>query len=205
MAKIGYLFLSRSLSTREEDLAWMKDFGCDRIIEEETIQEKMRPQWRKMLNGIVRGDVIVVSKLSNAVRGLRELGAFLGLRKDYGIRLVSIHDGIDTSGELFPDTAAVDILDAIGNLPAEAISARRSSARVLRLRKDQVVPPKTQLRLDKEKMIVSMYNAGHQVEDIWKVSGYKSRTSVFRVLRRAGVEPNRKPTSGSRRESEEKE
>ncbi len=183
MAKIGYLFLSRSLSTREEDLAWMKDFGCDRIIEEETIQEKMRPQWRKMLNGIVRGDVIVVSKLSNAVRGLRELGAFLGLRKDYGIH----------------------ILDAIGNLPAEAISARRSSARVLRLRKDQVVPPKTQLRLDKEKMIVSMYNAGHQVEDIWKVSGYKSRTSVFRVLRRAGVEPNRKPTSGSRRESEEKE
>jgi DNA invertase Pin-like site-specific DNA recombinase len=205
MAKIGYLFLSRSLSTREEDLNWMRDFGCDRIIEEETIQEKMRPQWRKMVTELAKGDVVVVSKLSNAFRGLRELGAFLGLRHQYGIRLVSIHDRIDTSGELFPATTPVDVLDAFGNLPAEAISARRSSARVLRLRKDQVVPPKTQLRLDKEKMIVSMYQAGHQVEDIWKVSGYKSRTSVFRVLRRAGVEPNRKPTSGARHESVEKE
>ena len=79
MAKIGYLFLSRSLSTRDEDLAWMKEFGCERIIEEEAIQEKMRPQWRKMIAGIGKGDTIVVSKLSNAVRGLRELGAFLDL------------------------------------------------------------------------------------------------------------------------------
>mgnify|MGYP002622043377 FL=1 len=205
MAKIGYLFLSRSLTTRDEDLGWMKEFGCDRIIEEETIQEKMRPQWRKMIADIGKGDVIVVSKLSNAVRGLRELGAFLDLRRTYGIRLVSTHDGIDTSGELFPDTSAVDILDAIGSLPAETVSARRCSARVLRLRKDQVVTPKTKLRLDKEKMIVNMYKAGHQVEDIWKVSGYKSRTTVFRVLRRAGVEPNRKPTSGSRHESDEME
>ena len=134
-----------------------------------------------------------------------ELGAFLDLRKTYGLRLICIHDGIDTSGEFFPDTSAVDILDAIGILPAETVSVRRSSARVLRLRKDQVVTPKTKLRQDKEKMIVNMYKAGHQVEDIWKVSGYKSRTSVFRVLRRAGVEPNRKPTSGSRHESDEQE
>lgn len=203
MSRIGYLFLSRSLSTRAEDLSWMRDFGCESIIEEEAIQEKMRPQWRKMVTELAKGDVVVVSKLSNAFRGLRELGAFLGLRHQYGIRLVSIHDRIDTSGELFPATTPVDVLDAFGNLPAEAISARRSSARVLRLRKDQAVPPKTQLRLDKEKMIVSMYQAGHQVEDIWKVSGYKSRTSVFRVLRRAGVEPNRKPTSGIRHKSVE--
>ncbi len=191
MSKIGYLFLSRSLSTREEDLNWMNTFGCDCIIEEEAIQEKMRPQWRKMVTELTKGDVVVVSKLSNAFRGLRELGAFLGLRHEYNIRLISIHDRIDTSGELFPSTTQVDVLDAFGSLPAEAISARRSSARVLRLRKDQVIPPKTQLRLDKEKMIVSMYQAGHQVEDIWKVSGYKSRTSVFRVLNRNGVQLNR--------------
>lgn len=205
MAKIGYLFLSRSLSTRNEDLAWMKEFGCERIIEEEAIQEKMRPQWRKMIAGIGKGDTIVVSKLSNAVRGLRELGAFLDLRKTYGLRLICIHDGVDTSGEFFPDTSAVDILDVIGSLPAETVSVRRSSARVLRLRKDQVVTPKTKLRLDKEKMIVNMYKAGHQVEDIWKVSGYKSRTSVFRVLQRNGVEPNRTNRGLSPAEPSDKE
>ena len=35
MAKIGYLFLAKTLTTREEDLEWMKDFGCYTIIEEE--------------------------------------------------------------------------------------------------------------------------------------------------------------------------
>ena len=32
MAKIGYLFLSRNLVTRDEDRAWMKTFGCKDII-----------------------------------------------------------------------------------------------------------------------------------------------------------------------------
>ena len=39
MAKYGYLFLTKNLSTKDEDLAWMKAFGCDNIIEEEGAQE----------------------------------------------------------------------------------------------------------------------------------------------------------------------
>ena len=99
MAKIGYLFLSRNLVSREEDLAWMKAFGCVDIIEEDGIQERFRPQWRRMLSHLKKDDEVVVSKLSNALRGIRELGVFLGLCKDCGIRLVSIHDEIDTKGD----------------------------------------------------------------------------------------------------------
>ena len=47
------------------------------------------------------------------------------------------------------------------------------------------------LKLDREKTVVNMYNSGHSINDIWKVSGYKSRTSVFRVLNRHGVKLNR--------------
>ncbi len=36
-----------------------------------------------------------------------------------------------------------------------------------------------------------MYDAGHFIDDIWKVSGYRSRTSVFRVLNGSGVQLNR--------------
>ena len=88
MAKYGYLFLTKNLSTKDEDLAWMKAFGCDSIIEEEGAQEKYRPQWRRMLTRLGKGDVIVVSKLSNALRGIRELGVFLDLCREYRVRLV---------------------------------------------------------------------------------------------------------------------
>jgi DNA invertase Pin-like site-specific DNA recombinase len=192
MAKIGYLFLSRNLVTRDEDRAWMKTFGCKDIIEEEGIQEKFRPEWRRMLAHIQRGDEIVVSRLSNALRGMRELGVFLGLCQDYELRLVSIHDEIDSKGELFPETTAANVLDVIGRLSHEATLIRRSESRMLQRRKD--MKPKTEkegVRMKKEKTVVSMYNAGHSIDDIWKVSGYRSRTSVFRVLNRNGVQLNR--------------
>ena len=116
MAKIGYLFLSSNLVTRDEDRAWMKEFGCANIIEEEGIQEKFRPDWRRLLAHIQRGDEIVVSRFSNALRGIRELGVFLGLCRDYEIRIVSIHDEIDSKGELFPETTVASVLDVIGRL-----------------------------------------------------------------------------------------
>lgn len=192
MAKFGYLFLSRNLVTRDEDRAWMKEFGCTDIIEDEGIQERFRPEWRRMLAHLKDGDEIVVSKLSNALRGIREFGVFLGLCKDYGVRIVSIHDEIDSKGELFPDTSVGAVLDVIGRISHEATLIRRSEARMLQRRKD--LKPKTEkegMRMKKEKTVVSMYNAGHSIDDIWKVSGYRSRTSVFRVLNRNGVKLNR--------------
>ena len=192
MAKLGYLFLSRNLVTRDEDRAWMKEFGCTDIIEDEGIQERFRPEWRRMLAHLKDGDEIVVSKLSNALRGIREFGVFLGLCKDYGVRIVSIHDEIDSKGELFPDTSVGAVLDVIGRSSHEATLIRRSEARMLQRRKD--IKPKTEkegMRMKKEKTVVSMYNAGHSIDDIWKVSGYRSRTSVFRVLNRNGVKLNR--------------
>ena len=192
MAKFGYLFLSRNLVTRDEDRAWMKEFGCTDIIEDEGIQERFRPEWRRMLAHLKDGDEIVVSKLSNALRGIREFGVFLGLCKDYGVRIVSIHDEIDSKGELFPDTSVGAVLDVISRISHEATLIRRSEARMLQRRKD--LKPKTEkegMRMKKEKTVVSMYNAGHSIDDIWKVSGYRSRTSVFRVLNRNGVKLNR--------------
>ena len=191
MAKIGYLFLAKTLTTREEDLEWMKGFGCDTIIEEEGTDEKYRPQWRRMLTRLRKEDTVVVSRLSNALRGIRELGVFLDLCREYGVRIVSIHDGIDSKGELFPTTGVSDVLDTIARLSSEATAVRRSE-QGLRSRKDIAKPRAKQgLRQHRDKTIISMYNAGASIDDIWKASGYGCRASVFRVLNRNGVTLNR--------------
>ena len=191
MATTGYMFLSRNLQSHDEDLAWMKDFGCDSIIEESGSQEKLRPEWRRMLAGLRKGDTVVVSRLGNALRGIRELSAFLDLCNEAGVRIVSIHDRIDSGNLLFPDTTQADILRTIGGLSAEATAIRRSENRMLMKRKGKVNLVKDALRVDREKAIVNMYNSGVSMDDIWRMSGFKSRTSVFRVLNRNGVELNR--------------
>ena len=186
MAKFGYLFLSRNLVTRDEDRAWMKEFGCTDIIEDEGIQERFRPEWRRMLAHLKDGDEIVVSKLSNALRGMRELGVFLGLCQDYELRLVSIHDEIDSKGELFPETTAANVLDVIGRLSHEATLIRRSESRMLQRRKD--MKPKTEkegVRMKKEKTIPTMGNEPFSLPVVfWRqlrnCAGYLI-SSIFRV------------------------
>ena len=195
MAKTGYLFLAKGYHAREEDIAWMKEFGCDSIIIEEGIKERLRPQWRKLLTLLKKEDEIVLTRLSNAVRGIRELGAFLDLCRVYKIRIVSLHDRIDTKNELFPETTAGDVLDTISRISEEATKVRRSEGRIVRnLKSQRKEKTKSALRQDREKMIVNMYKSGHVIDDIWKVSGFKSRTTIFRVLKRNGVELNRRPS-----------
>ena len=205
MAKTGYLFLAKGYKAREEDIAWMKEFGCDEIVVEEGIQERLRPQWRRLLTLLKKNDEIVVTSLSNVVRGIRELGAFLDLCRAYRIRIVSIHDRIDTKDELFPDTTAGSVIDTISRISEESTKVRRSEGRIVRnLKSERKERTKSALKMDREKMIVNMYKSGHAVDDIWKASGYKSRTTVFRVLKRNGVGLNRRPSPVTTGESEAK-
>lgn len=182
----------------------MIDYGCDCIIEENGAQEKLRPQWKKVLGNCSANDTIVISRLSNALRGVRELGAFLDLCNQYNLRLICIQDRIDTGGELFNETTAAEVLSIIGRLSSEATVLRRREARSLQTGASEPKTIKAGMRKDREKAVVKMYKAGKSIDDIWKASGYRSRTSVFRVLARNGVELNRGPHQGSIKKRSEK-
>lgn len=192
MATIGYIFQGKVLESKEEAISRMEGIGCERIIIEDSMQEKLRPEWGKMLARLQKNDTIVITRLSHALRGIRELGAFLDLCQQYGIRLISLEDRIDTGDQLYQETTVGDVLSSIGKLSSEVMYLRRAEGRAMRLRKEtQPKTLKAGLKLDREKTVVKMYNSGHSIDDIWKVSGYKSRTSVFRVLNRHGVKLNR--------------
>lgn len=115
------------------------------------------------------------------------------------VRIISIHDRIDSRGKLFPETTVADVLEMFGALPEEVAILRYSSARVLNLQQKAKIPKKTMKAMDKadkENTIVDMYVNGHSFEDIMAVSGYSSRSSVFSVLHRHGVKLNRGKFSG---------
>ena len=115
MAKIGYIYKANHYDSFEADKEWMLKFGCVQVIEEGTDHEVMRPQWKQLMYTLDRGDVLVVSKFSNAVRGVRELSACLEMCRIKVVRLISIQDRIDTKNELFKDTTAADVLAMVGS------------------------------------------------------------------------------------------
>ena len=119
---------------------------------------------------------------------------------DQGVRLVSIHDKIDTLGELFPDTTAAQVLEMFGALPEEVAVLRKSSSHIMQLQQT-IKPPvtkKAMSRAEREKTIVDMYNNGYSIDDIWEVSGFNSKSSIWRILNKYGVYLNRGRTSGPR-------
>ena len=107
------------------------EYGCVQIVVEAVEHETLRPMWKQLMANLQRGDEIVISKFSNAARGLRELAA---LRSNYAVskyvRVISIHDRVDTRGELFPGTTAADVLWIIGAFPEEIAALRKYSAHV---------------------------------------------------------------------------
>ena len=201
MAKIGYIMATLHYDSLEEDRRWMQEFGCVRIVEESDADEKSRPLWKQLMIALERGDDLVISKFSNALRGVRELAFFLEFCRVKVIRVISIHDRIDSSNELFPETRPSDVLVMIGSLPEEALVLRKSSEHVSRLQERMIVqlPPVStsrERRMDREKTVINLYAAGHPIDEIWKASGFRSRSSVFRILNKFGIKLNRGRHSG---------
>ena len=104
MAKVGYIFEANSYDAFDADKEWMRQYGCVQVVEESVGHETLRPRWKQLMSNLERGDELVVSKFSNAVRGLRELSALIELCRIKVVRIISIHDKIDTDNKLFPDT-----------------------------------------------------------------------------------------------------
>ncbi len=199
MAKVGYIFSVAHDDRLAADKEWMQQYGCVQVVEEDSEHEKLRPQWHQLLARLERGDELVVSKLSNALRGVRELSALIELCRVKVVRIISLRDKIDTHDELFHDTKASHVMNVIGALPEEAALLRKASAHVLHLQQDVSAtkkPLSDSERKERERTIVAMYNNNHSIDEIWRVSGFSSRSSVFRILGKYGVKLNRGKFSG---------
>lgn len=201
MAKIGYIMVTAHYDKTEADRQWMQDYGCLRIIEEKDEDEKARPLWKQLMVALERGDELVISKFSNALRGSQELAIFLEFCRVKVIRIISIHDRIDSRNELFPETKPSDVLEMIGSLPDEALALRKASEHVTKLQERMIVtlPPVStskKKRLEREKTVINLYAAGHPIDEIWRASGFHSRSSVFRILNKHGIKLNRGKHSG---------
>lgn len=202
MAKVGYIFKANFYDGFEADKEWMQQYGCVQVIEEPVEHETLRPQWKQLMASLERGDEVVVSKFSNAVQGVRELASFIEFCRIKVVRIISIHDRIDSSGKLFPETTAGEVLEMFGALPEEAAALRKASAHVMRLqlnikpptRKTAAIPKSD--RKNREKIIVDMYNNGYDINDIFAASGFASRSSIFRILNKHSVTLNRGKFSG---------
>ena len=132
MAKIGYIMVTPHYDNLGADRSWMNEYGCIQIIEESEENEKTRPLWKKLMLSLERGDEVVITKFSNALRGSRELAIFLEFCRVKVIRVISIRDRIDSGDTLFPIQKHLPFLKCsvhcqMKPLPCEKLQPMRQS------------------------------------------------------------------------------
>ena len=84
----------------------------------------------------------------------------------------------------------------MGALPEEVLALRKSAEHVVNLQEKMIVslPPVASAKmrkLDREKTVINLYVAGHPIDEVWRASGFRSRSSVFRILNKHGIKLNR--------------
>lgn len=204
MARIGYL-LAEPKSVREgEDLKKLDEQRCDIIYKDVIKNETTRPEWKNMFSNLKRGDELFLISLHNAVRGPRQLSLLLELCRVQRIRLVSLRDNIDSWDEMFKSSTA-HVLNIIGALPGDTLAMRISGERYVSNKRG--LKAKGQ-KSERDKRCIKMYQEGYPIEDIQKATNFSSKSSIFRILKKYGVEFTRRTgkktaTSGGEKRQEE--
>ena len=191
MSKFGYYFETNNQTELIQALQWMNNYGCDTIAKDFIEYEKLRPQWQQTVEKLESGDELVVYKLSNAIRGSRELLFFLEFCRLKNIRIISVLDRIDSHQQLFQDieNMTLHIFDVLANFTSESVELKKKVTSIQRTSKKQMA--KRQVGVSKLERNMNLYKSGYPINEIWKQSGFRSRSSVFRILNDAGIKLQR--------------
>lgn len=195
--RLGYIMFSSSPECKEDDINKLEMVKCDKIFVDQPEHEKERPQWRKMLSEVRRNDEIVILKLSNAIKELVAVASFFEICRVKKVRIISLKDKFDSLDEMFPSSTA-ELVNAIGSFPGDILSLKMSSeyACTVRKKKSSFQTSKE----EREKRCVDLYNNRTSIEDIKEEVGFRSNSSVYRILKNKGVKVNRRIIKGTSEE-----
>lgn len=183
----GYVLLDPSNDYQKGDIEKMRAVGCEKIFVDDIADEESRPQYCKMRGGLKYGDEVVFISFCNAVRGTRGLASFFEDCRVKKARLISLDDQVDSKNEMFTSSAS-QLMNAIATLQGDVIAIRMANKRSHVKKKSEISGNKV-LR---NQRCIALYRNGSSIEDIKKETGFSSKSSIFRVLKEAGVKLERR-------------
>lgn len=96
--KIGYARVSTMDQNLDLQFNELTNYGCTTIYQEKISGKNTeRPELKKLLTSLRKGDQVVVWKLDRLGRSLRDLVDLVALFHEQEVNFVSLHDHIDTT------------------------------------------------------------------------------------------------------------
>lgn len=182
----GYVLLDPSSEHQKIGIEKMRSLCSGKIYVDDISDEEVRPQYNEMFNSLKYGEELVIISFGNAVRTMRSLTALFEHCRVLRIRLISLKDMVDSAEEMFQASTA-QLMDAIATLDGDFVRVRMANKKP-RVKKNGLSGDKT-LR---NKRCITLYQNGSSIDDIMSETGFRSKSSVFRILKEAGIKLERR-------------
>ena len=139
MAKIGYARVSTKNQCDDSQVDELTAYGCDKLFIDHGVSGKhaARPELDAALEYMRQGDVLVITRLSRAMRSLKHLLALAEELRERGIGLVVLkqqnrHDHTSRDGSCSTSSPAIDEFqrELIVEGTNEGLAAARARGRV---------------------------------------------------------------------------
>ncbi|MBR1557172.1 MAG: recombinase family protein [Prevotella sp.] len=190
--KIGYARVSSVGQHLDMQRTALKDAGCERIYQETVSGVGDRTELKNALAYLREGDTLVIYKLDRLGRSLKDLLDIIEQLQQRNVSLVSLRDNIDTgstAGKL-----VLHIFASLAEFERDLIKERTEEGRREAKKKGVRFGRPKQPKPEKADICAQLYRNGNTVAVIMRTTGIRSRNTVYKYLRMAGLEPDRANT-----------
>ena len=148
-----------------------------------TFQEpKMGEGYHLLLDTLRENDIVVFYSLREVFTTTDPFLMFLRYCKSKEARIISIADEIDSEDKIFPLPSSVQWMKILCGLKT-SVSKIYDDAQAETIGSD-----KKETILKKHRMVINLYSAGYSTKDILRLTGYKGKVSIYRILKRYGID-----------------
>lgn len=191
--RIGYARVSTNAQHLDMQRTALTAAGCDKIYSEKVSGIAHRERLQECMQYLREGDCLVIYKLDRLGRSLKDLLDIIEQLQQKKVNLVSLRDNIDTgstTGKL-----VLHIFASLAEFERDLIKERTEEGRREAKRKGVKFGRPVQPKPEKADICAQLYRNRNSVAVIMRTTGIKSRNTVYKYLRMAGIEPDRQPTT----------
>ncbi len=185
--KIGYARVSTRDQNLDMQLTALTAAGCEKIYSEKVSGIAHRERLQECMQYLREGDCLVIYKLDRLGRSLKDLLDIIEQLQKRNISLVSLRDNIDTgstTGKL-----VLHIFASLAEFERDLIRERTEEGRAAAKKKGVRFGRPKQPKPERASMCAQLYRNGNSVSAIMRLTGIRSRNTVYKYLRMEGIDP----------------
>ena len=143
------------------------------IIHLEPSSSDSKNEWNYFIDELKDGDTAVIYSFNNVFHSFNDMMYFLKLCSARKIRIISIHDEIDSANTSISGTLTA--ITKVANKKKEDTTDTFLAELFTGSKQDQ--------KLKRKMAIINMYKAGYSIKDIMTKTGTTYKAFIYRVLR----------------------